>query len=71
METLEKNLKDILAETDKEVLITRTGSTSKLNTKNKSGQSARNTETELTNQADAKSEEKTIEMNLKRYLQAQ
>ena len=55
-ETLEKNLKDILAETDKEVLITRSGSTSKSNPKTKTAQSAKNAETEPTNVADAKSE---------------
>lgn len=37
-ETLEKNLKDILAETDKEILITRTGSATKSSVKTKATQ---------------------------------
>lgn len=37
-ETLEKNLKDILAETDKEIIISRTGSTTRANNKTKSTQ---------------------------------
>lgn len=55
-ETLEKNLKDILAETDKEVLITRSGSSSKSNTKSKAGQAAKSAEDEVANVADLKSE---------------
>lgn len=41
-ETLEKNLKDILAETDKEIIITRTGINSKSNVKTKGDQVASN-----------------------------
>lgn len=55
-ETLEKNLKDILAETDKEVLITRSGSSSKSNTKSKAGQAGKSAEDEVANVADLKSE---------------
>lgn len=55
-ETLEKNLKDILAETDKEVLITRSGATSKANAKSKSNQVGKSTENEAANLADLKSE---------------
>lgn len=55
-ETLEKNLKDILAETDKEVLITRSGATSKSNTKSKSNQVGKSTQDEAANLADLKSE---------------
>ncbi|MGB2832523.1 MAG: pilus (MSHA type) biogenesis protein MshL, partial [Methylotenera sp.] len=53
-ETLEKNLKDILAETDKEIIITRAGSTGKSSKKAKSAQSAN--EVEAANIADAKRE---------------
>ena len=55
-ETLEKNLKDILAETDKEVLITRSGATSKANAKSKSNQVGKSTQDEAANLADLKSE---------------
>jgi len=55
-ETLEKNLKDILAETDKEVLITHSGSSSKSNTKSKAGQAGKSAEDEVANVADLKSE---------------
>lgn len=55
-ETLEKNLKDILAETDKEVLITRSGATSKSNAKSKSNQVGKSTQDEAANLADLKSE---------------
>lgn len=55
-ETLEKNLKDILAETDKEVLITRSGATSKANAKSRSNQVGKSTENEAANLADLKSE---------------
>ena len=41
-DTLEKNLKDILAETDKEVLITRAANTNKSNVKAKTGLSEKN-----------------------------
>ena len=51
-ETLEKNLKDILAETDKEILITRAGSTSKSSTKSTKASA----ETEMASVADAKRE---------------
>lgn len=55
-ETLEKNLKDILAETDKELLITRTSSSNKSNAKTKTGSSNRGTESDAANMADTKSE---------------
>jgi general secretion pathway protein D len=51
-ETLEKNLKDILAETDKEILITRTGNATKSNTKT----SKINSEADSANAADTKRE---------------
>jgi MSHA biogenesis protein MshL len=53
-DTLEKNLKDILAETDKEVLITRAGNTGKSNGKTKSGTSEKNAD--AADIADAKRE---------------
>lgn len=55
-DTLEKNLKDILAETDKEVLIARTGNTSKSNKKAKAGASSKTSDTDAVNTADAKRE---------------
>lgn len=55
-ETLEKNLKDILAETDKEVLITRSGSSSKSNTKSKADQEGKSAADEAANVAVLKSE---------------
>ncbi|ADI28531.1 pilus (MSHA type) biogenesis protein MshL [Methylotenera versatilis] len=55
-ETLEKNLKDILAETDKEVLITRSGNTSKSNEKAKAGVSSKTSDTDTANSAEAKRE---------------
>lgn len=55
-DTLEKNLKDILAETDKEVLITRAGNTSKLNDNAKTGLSSKNSVSDAANTADAKRE---------------
>jgi len=55
-ETLEKNLKDILTETDKEVLITRSGNTSKSNEKAKAGVSSKTSDTDTANSAEAKRE---------------
>jgi MSHA biogenesis protein MshL len=52
-DTLEKNLKDILAETDKEVLIARTGNTSKVNNKSKAGISSKNSAADEANNSDA------------------
>lgn len=56
-ETLEKNLKDILKDTDKEVQIARRGSITKTNQKTKAGQSSKSSETEATSIADTKSEQ--------------
>jgi general secretion pathway protein D len=55
-DTLEKNLKDILTETDKEIQITRTGSTRKSNEKTKAGQSGKSSETDVVSSADVKRE---------------
>lgn len=56
-ETLEKNLKDILAETDKEVLIARTDNTGKSNERSKVGGSSNISATDATNNtAEAKRE---------------
>jgi general secretion pathway protein D len=46
-ETLEKNIKDILAETDKEILITRTGNTSKSNENANAGSSGKNSDADV------------------------
>ncbi len=53
-ETLEKNLKDILSETDKEIIITRTNSSGKSKVKSKSTKET--VETESANKADDKLE---------------
>ncbi|MDI1308212.1 MAG: pilus (MSHA type) biogenesis protein MshL [Methylotenera sp.] len=55
-ETLEKNLKDILAETDKEVLIARTDNTGKSNEKSRAGVSSNISATDVANTAEAKRE---------------
>ncbi|MDI1363174.1 pilus (MSHA type) biogenesis protein MshL [Methylotenera sp.] len=55
-DTLEKNLKDILAETDKEILITRIGNTNKANEKTKTGSSAKSPDADAVNTAEAKRE---------------
>ena len=51
-ETLEKNLKDILAETDKEIIISRTGNSTKSSTKTKTSQA--NTADDSADAAEAK-----------------
>jgi len=55
-ETLERNLKDILAETDKEVLIARTDNTGKSNEKAKAGAAGKSSATDAVNTAEAKRE---------------
>ena len=67
-ETLEKNIKDILAETDKEVIVARTNSLSATNQKSANNtQSAKKTDADVTNattlekeKEDAKNEYKTL-----------
>lgn len=67
-ETLESNIKDILAETDKEVIVTRTNSLSATNQKSANNtQSAKKTDADVTNattlqkeKEDAKNEYKTL-----------
>ena len=67
-ETLENNIKDILAETDKEVIVTRTNSLSATNQKSANNtQSAKKTDADVTNatvlekeKEDAKNEYKTL-----------
>jgi MSHA biogenesis protein MshL len=56
-DTLEKNLKDILAETDKEVLIIRTGNTGKSNEKAKAGASSKISATDVAAETKREKEE--------------
>ncbi|MGB4812646.1 MAG: pilus (MSHA type) biogenesis protein MshL [Methylophilaceae bacterium] len=69
-ETLEKNLRDILAETDKEIQFTRKASLQKTNQKTKAGQSSKNTETEAANIADTKREQEDDASEFKTLLAA-
>jgi MSHA biogenesis protein MshL len=55
-ETLEKNLKDILAETDKEVLIARSDNTAKSNEKSKMAASSKIAVSDVSNAAETKRE---------------
>lgn len=63
-ETLENNIKDILAETDKEVIITRTGSNGSLSSSQKSDAGSKDTEvqtrSQLTERNDFREEYKTL-----------